>query len=60
MFIQKYIYMYVKQNKQFNIKYLLRNIKRNYNISTSNSTIYRIIKLYGLTYKKVSIKKIFK
>ncbi len=52
--------MYVKQNKQFNIKYLLRNIKRNYNISTSNSTIYRIIKLYGLTYKKVSIKKIFK
>jgi transposase len=59
LFVQKYIYMYVKKNKQFNINYLLRNIKRNYNISTSKSTIYRIIKLYGMTYKKVSIKKIY-
>ena len=59
LFIQKYIYIYVKKNKQFNINYLLRNIKRKYNISTSKSTIYRIIKLYGMTYKKVSLKKIY-
>jgi transposase len=59
LFIQKYICIYVKKNKQFNINYLLRNIRRNYNITTSKSTIYRIIKSYGMTYKKVSLKKIY-
>jgi transposase len=49
-----YIRNFVIKKCTFDYKYLIRNIKRVFNINIAKSTIYKILKKLNITYKKFS------
>lgn len=53
----KYVLKYVKDNPQFNIKDLLRNLMTLFEIAISKQTLYNILKKNNITRKRIQIDK---
>ncbi|AYV80538.1 MAG: transposase [Harvfovirus sp.] len=56
--VQTYICNYVLKNIYFNIKLLIRYVKRNFHVSISRSYIYHILKKNNVTHKRLNKKTI--